>query len=53
VVELYQQTISTLGNAVVGFDLLGGTRTQDARKLAETLNEQILDLFVTIPAKEI
>jgi len=48
VVQLYQDTISALKGASFGFDLLGGTRVEDAKKLAETLNEHVLDLFVTI-----
>lgn len=31
----------------LGFDLLGGTRTEEAKKLVEVLNEQVLDIFVT------
>ena len=47
VVELYQDTIPALKGASVGFDLLGGTRVETAKKLAEMLNEHILDMFVT------
>jgi hypothetical protein len=47
VVNLYQNTISPLKNSVIGFDLLGGLPLASARKLAETMNEHILDLFVT------
>jgi len=52
IVQLYQDTISSLKNSVVGFDLLGGLRPDAARKLADTLNEHILDLFVTVTVKE-
>lgn len=48
VVELYQDTIPGLKNSILGFDLLGGLRPEAARKLAETLNEHVLDLFVTV-----
>jgi hypothetical protein len=46
-VELYQDTIPRLKEVIVGFDLLGGMRVEDARKLAEMLNEHVLDIFVT------
>jgi hypothetical protein len=36
-----------LRQVLFGFDLLGGTRFEDAKKLAEMLNEHVLDLFVT------
>jgi hypothetical protein len=47
VVQLYQDTIPALKGSSFGFDLLGGTRLEAARKLAETLNEHVLDIFVT------
>jgi hypothetical protein len=47
VVQLYQDTIPALKGASFGFDLLGGTRVEVAKKIAETLNEHVLDMFVT------
>lgn len=47
VVQLYQDTIPRLKDVLVGFDLLGGMRAEQARKLAEMLNEHVLDIFVT------
>jgi len=47
VVQLFQDTIPILKGMLFGFDLLGGMRVEDAKKLAETLNELVLDLFVT------
>ncbi len=47
VVKLYQDTIPALKGVVLGFDLLGGTRIETARKCAEMLNEHVLDMFVT------
>jgi hypothetical protein len=47
VVQLFQDTIPVLRQVLFGFDLLGGTRLEDAKKLAEMLNEHVLDLFVT------
>jgi hypothetical protein len=36
-----------LRQVLIGFDLLGGMRIEDGKKLAEMLNEHVLDLFVT------
>ncbi len=47
VVQLYQDTIPMLKGTSFGFDLLGGTRLDAAKKLAETLNEHVLEMFVT------
>jgi len=47
VVELFQDTIPVLRQSLLGFDLLGGTRFEDGKKLAEMLNEHVLDIFVT------
>jgi len=35
---------SGVKGGIVGFDLLGGTRVEAAKKLAETLNEHVLDI---------
>jgi hypothetical protein len=48
VVERYHQTISVLSNAVLGFDLLGGTTLEQAKKIVSILNENVLDVFVTV-----
>ena len=48
VIQLYQETIPQLKNAQVGFDLLGGMRPEAAQKLADMLNEHVLDIFVTV-----
>jgi hypothetical protein len=47
VINLFQNTISSLKNSVIGFDLLGGLPPATARKLADMMNEHILDLFVS------
>jgi hypothetical protein len=47
VMQFYQESILQLQGAVVGFDLLGGTQPDRAKKLAEMLNEHVLDMFVT------
>lgn len=48
VVQLYQDTIPSLRKVVVGFDLLGGLRPEAANRLADVLNEHVLDMFVTV-----
>jgi hypothetical protein len=50
-VQLYQDTIPALREVLFGFDLLGGTRLDEAKKLAEMLNEHVLDMFVTMREK--
>jgi len=47
VVELFQDTIPMLRQVLIGFELLGGMRIEDGKKLAEMLNEHVLELFVT------
>jgi hypothetical protein len=44
--RLYQDTIPILNKMVVGFDLLGGTQPEQAKKVAELLNGHVLDVFV-------
>ena len=51
IVQLYQYTIPLLREVLLGFDLLGGTRVEEAKKLAEVLNERVLDMFVTCEEK--
>ena len=47
IVERYHQTVSVLSNTVLGFDLLGGTTLEQAKKIVSLLNENILAVFVT------
>jgi hypothetical protein len=51
VVQLLHETIPALKNAVVGFDLLGGIRIEQARQLVDLLNEYVLNVFVTVTEK--
>jgi hypothetical protein len=50
VVQLYQD-IPILREVLLGFDLLGGTQLEQAKELAEMLNERVLDCFVTVKEK--
>ena len=52
VVQLYQDTIPALKNSTLGFDLLGGLRPEAAQKLADMLNEHVLDTFVTVKTSD-
>jgi hypothetical protein len=45
--RLYQDTIPNLNRVSIGFDLLGGTKEEQAKKVADLLNEHVLDVFVT------
>lgn len=47
VVKPFHKSVSLLANAVLGFDLLGGTTLEQAKRVAELLNENVLDVFVT------
>ena len=47
VVQIYQDTVPALKGASIGFDLIGGTRLEEAKTLAEALNDRVLDMFVT------
>jgi hypothetical protein len=47
-VELFHGTVSLLRHASLSFNLLGGMSLEQARKLAENLNENVLDISVTV-----
>jgi hypothetical protein len=51
VVQLYQDSIPTLKGTTLGFDLLGGISVEQAKKVAEMLNEHVLDLFLITGGK--
>jgi hypothetical protein len=40
--------LSVLKNAVLGFDLLSGVSAEQAKEIAGTLNESVLQVFVTM-----
>lgn len=48
VVKLLHETVPSLKNSVVGFDLLGGTRVEQAKNVADLLNQYVLGVFVTV-----
>jgi len=47
--QLFQDTIPILKNVTFGFELLSGTRNEDAAKFVDLLNDRILNVFVTTP----
>jgi hypothetical protein len=46
-----QDSIPTLKGTTLGFDLLGGVSVEQAKKVAEMLNEHVLDLFLITGGK--
>jgi hypothetical protein len=49
--QLFHNTVSVLNNATVGFDLLGGTTAEQEKKVADMLNERVLNVFVSLTDK--
>jgi len=45
--ELFHQTVTLLAGATVEFELLSGTSLAQARTLADSANERILNVVVT------
>lgn len=48
VVQTFHDNIVPLKHAVLGFTLLSGITSEQAKKIAETLNEYVLEAFVTL-----
>lgn len=48
IVQRYHESIPVLENIVLGFDLLGGTTVEQAKKVIALLNENVLNVFVTL-----
>lgn len=46
-VELFHDTLPTLARRSMGFELLRGTSVEDARKLADLMNERILGVVIS------
>ncbi|HXP42181.1 MAG TPA: hypothetical protein VN833_18150 [Candidatus Acidoferrales bacterium] len=47
-VELFHGTVSVLTHATLNFNLLGGMSLEEAKRMAETINDSVLDLSVTL-----
>jgi hypothetical protein len=47
--ETFHQTLASLKNAMVDFELLNGTTPDQARKLAESMNDRVTGVLITRP----
>ena len=47
-VQTFHDNIGPLRHATLGFSLLSGITSEQAKKVAETLNEYVLEAFVMI-----
>jgi hypothetical protein len=45
--ELFHDTVPSLGSLTVGFEMLSGTTPEQARTLVEAMNERIVGVAVT------
>ena len=48
VVQTFHDNIGALRHATLGFNLLSGTTSEQAKKMAEMLNEYVLEAFLTL-----
>ncbi len=49
-VKLFHGTVSLLNNTSLSFSVLGGISLEQAKKVAEILNENVLDICVSMSA---
>jgi hypothetical protein len=47
--EMFHQTVALLKNATVDFELLNGTTLDQARKLAESVNDRVTGVLISKP----
>jgi hypothetical protein len=47
--EMFHQTVALLKDATVDFELLSGTTQDQARKLAESVNDRVTGVLITKP----
>jgi hypothetical protein len=47
--EMFHQTVPLLTDATVDFELLNGTTLDQARKLAESVNDRVTGILITKP----
>jgi hypothetical protein len=47
--EMFHKTVSLLTDAIVDFELLNGTTQDQARKLAESMNDRVTGVLITKP----
>jgi hypothetical protein len=51
ILQFFHGTVSVLNHAVLSFNLLGGLSLERAKKMADTLNENILDASVSVSSE--
>jgi len=51
ILEFFHRTVSILDHAALSFNLLGGVTLEQATKLAEGLNESVLDASVAVSSE--
>lgn len=47
--EMFHQSVALLKDATVDFELLNGTTLDQARKLAESVNDRVTGVLITKP----
>jgi hypothetical protein len=47
--EMFHKTVSLLADATVDFELLNGSTLDQARKLAESMNDRVTGVLITKP----
>ena len=47
--EMFHQTVPSLAEMTLDFELLSGTTPDQARKLAESVNDRVIGIVVTRP----
>ncbi|HXP16591.1 MAG TPA: hypothetical protein VN868_05785 [Terriglobales bacterium] len=50
-VELFHNTVSVLNHATLAFNLLSGISLERAKKIADSLNENVLDASVKLSSQ--
>jgi len=47
--EMFHQTVPSLADMTLDFELLAGTTPDQARKLAESVNDRVIGILITKP----
>ncbi len=47
--EMFHKTVSLLADATVDFELLNGTTADQAKRLAESMNDRVTGILMTRP----
>lgn len=47
--EMFHQTVPSLAEMTLEFELLSGTTPDQARKLAESVNDRVIGILITKP----